>query len=101
MRLSFLIGYGGSALPLISKLLKEESEEHGFDYIAINSDLSEQYLEEILESDFVAIYAHELPKTVHEALKNCKAKIIAPISEILLDLSKGEGRIHSGSLKIF
>ena len=91
MRLSFLIGYGGSALPLISKLLKEESEEHGFDYIAINSDLSEQYLEEILESDFVAIYAHELPKTVHEALKNCKAKIIAPISEILLDLSKGEG----------
>jgi len=91
MRLSFLIGYGGSALPLISKLLKEESEEHGFDYIAINSDLSEQYLEEILESDFVAIYAHELPKTVHEALKNCKAKIIAPISESLLDLSKGEG----------
>lgn len=72
MRISFLIGYGASMLPLLSKVLEEESKEHGFEYIAAESRLSELYIDKISESDLLLLYTHELPEKVEEVIKGKK-----------------------------
>lgn len=101
MKLSFIIGYGASMLPLLSKVLKEESKEHGFDYLVINSDLSEEYAKEIMESDAIVLYAYELPESAENALKESKARVIAPISDYYLHLSRGSPMLLSSVEKYF
>jgi len=89
MRLSFILGYGASMLPLLSRVAKEEAEEHGFDHLVVNGDLSGRYAREIAESDAIVLYAHELPGDTEEALGGSKARIIAPVSGYYLHLSRG------------
>jgi cobaltochelatase CobN len=88
MRVSFIIGYGGQMIPLLSSVLKDESEEHGFEYLIINSSVSEKHAKEISESDAVVIYSHEIPESVENALKESRAKIIAPLSGHCLHLCR-------------
>jgi len=91
VRLFFVIGHGASMLPLLSKVLDDESKEHQFEYFAINSDLFDlsPYIKEIEESDAILLYTHELSEGVEDALKRSKARIIAPLFSHYLHLSRG------------
>ncbi len=88
MRLSFIIGYGASMLPTLSKVLSEESKL-GFDYLAMSDFLSEKYAEEIAKSDAIFIYSYELPEKVEKAIESSEAKIIVSATDSYVHLLKG------------
>ena len=101
MELSFIIGYGSSMLPLLSKVLKEESEEHAFEYIVVNDGSSEAYSNDLVNSDAIILYAYELPEKVEEALKRSKAEIIISFSDSYMHLSRGSPSLYVEAAKYF
>jgi cobaltochelatase CobN len=101
MRVSFIVGYGASMLPLLSRVVREEAEEHGFEPLAINSDLSERCSKEVAESDAIILYAHELPEAVEGALKESRARIVAPVDDYYLHLSRGPPSLLSEVRRYF
>jgi len=101
MRVSFIVGYGASMLPPLSRILKEEAEEHGFEYLIVKSDHSEGYSREIAGSDAIVLYAHELPESVESALKGSKARVLASIDDYHLHLSRGSPSLLSDIKKYF
>jgi cobaltochelatase CobN len=101
MRISFIVGYGASMLPPLSRILKEEAEEHGFEYLVVKSDHSEGYSREIAGSDAIVLYTHELPESVESALKESKARVLASIDDYHLHLSRGSPSLLSDIKKYF
>jgi len=101
MRISFIVGYGASMLPPLSRILKEEAEEHGFEYLVVKSDHSEGYSREIAGSDAIVLYTHELPESVESALKESKARVLASIDDYHLHLSRGPPSLLSDIKKYF
>jgi len=88
MKLSFIIGYGASMLPILSKILKEESKL-GFDYLAVSDSSSEKHAEEIAKSDIIFLYTHDLPEKVEKAIEKSKAKIVISASDNYVHISRG------------
>jgi cobaltochelatase CobN len=101
MRVSFIVGYGASMLPLLSRVVREEAEEHGFEPLAVNSDLSEGCSKEVAESDAIVLYAHELPEAVEGAVKESRARIVAPVDDYYLHLSRGPPSLLSEVRRYF
>lgn len=94
MKISFIIGYGASMLPILKKILEEESKEHGFDYLAIASHISERYVDIITNSDAIIIYTHELSSIVEDAIKNSKAKIVVSLSDSYVHLNRCSPQLY-------
>ncbi|MGC9021385.1 MAG: cobaltochelatase subunit CobN, partial [Candidatus Methanodesulfokora sp.] len=101
MKLSFIIGYGASMLPLLSKILEEESKEHGFEYVVVSDSSSESCSDDLMGSDAVVLYAYELPEKVEEALKKSKARIIISLSDSYLHLSRGPIDLYAEAARYF
>ncbi|AEH23761.1 cobaltochelatase subunit CobN [Pyrococcus yayanosii] len=68
-----IIGYGARALPLLQEILREERIEG----IVLTDQNCERELEKVEKAEVIFIYAHELPETVVEKIKETKAKVIA------------------------
>ncbi|OYT27022.1 MAG: hypothetical protein B6V02_00705 [Thermoprotei archaeon ex4572_64] len=91
MKLCFLIGYGGSKVPILEKILKEESSRYGFKYSIhfiptsdskVKLDIC-KLIHDVKKSDVILIYAHDLPSEVIEVIKNCNAKVISIQSDLI------------------
>ena len=72
-RVSLIIGYGARPMPMLRRVVEEES----LDVLLLTEQNCEAELEGIVESDVVFVYAHELPEDVVKALRECKAKVVA------------------------
>ncbi len=101
MNLSFIIGYGAQMLPLILKILKEESKKLNFSYIATNDRFSDKFVECIKNSDVIFIHSYELPDSVEEAVKESKAKIIVSTTENFVHLARGSPEILNKAIEYF
>ena len=86
-RLAFIIGYGAIALPVLSRVLAEEAEEHNFEYIAVRDVVASKHVDFIGEADAILIYSSKLPEDVEEAVKNGRAKLIISLSDTYEHLS--------------
>ena len=101
MELSFIVGYGASMLPVLSRILSKESEKLGFEYLAISDFSSEKYVERIAKSDAIFVYAYELPEKVERAIENSKAKIVISASDNHYHLSKGSTDVLNKAIAYF
>ena len=90
MRLAFIIGYGGGPIPLLSKILSEESREHGFEYLVANDEACLGKVDFINEADAIFIYSHTLPKEVEDAIKGGRARLILSLSDAYAHLTKSD-----------
>lgn len=101
MKLTFILGYGASMLHVMHKILKEESKELGFDFLAVSDFSSEEYANKIAESDAIFIYAYELPDVVEKAIENSKAKIVVSASDNHIHLSRGPSDVLNMAIAYF
>jgi len=108
MKLCFLIGYGGSKIPILENILKEESNRYGFEYsiyfIPTSGDKVKlnvnKIIQDVKESNVIFIYAHDLPNEIIEAIKNCNAKVIS-IQSDLVNLSNVDFEILKKAKEFF
>lgn len=72
MRLSFIIGLGSTAVPVLREVLTEESLEHDFEFVITAPRGCLKHLEEIREADAVFVYSHsgEIPEDCQRALQD-------------------------------
>ena len=101
MRLSFIVGYGASMLPALSKISNEEAEKIGFECLVVSDSLSETYIEEIKKSNIIFIYAYDLPKEVERIIESSKAKIIVSSTDNYVHLSRGSPNILNKAITYF
>ncbi len=101
MRLSFVIGYGAQMIPLMLKVLKEESKEYGFGYIVTNDRFSDRFIEDIKDSDVIFIHSYELPDSVEKAIRESKAKIVVSSTDNFLHLTRGLPDVLNKAIKYF
>ena len=90
VRLAFIIGYGGGPIPLLSKILSEESREHGFEYLVANDEACLGKVDFVNEADAIFIYSHTLPKEVEDAIKGGRARLILSLSDAYAHLTKSD-----------
>jgi len=101
MRISFIIGYGAGMMSLLKKVLEEESREHGFNYLATVSNISERYVDIIADSDAIIIYTSELSSIVEDAIKRSKAKIVVSLSDSYVHLNRCSPQLYIDIAKYF
>ncbi len=89
-RIIFVIGYGGSQIPILTKIVDEESREHGFDGIVINDEKTVMYKDMLSTSDAVFLYTHRLPEDVENVIKNSNARVIISASDSFIHLTRGD-----------
>ncbi len=88
-RIVFVIGYGGSQIPMLKKVVEEESREHGFEGHVISSKMAAMYRDLFSTADVVFLYTHELPGDIENAIKS-NAKMIISASDSFLHLMRGD-----------
>jgi len=81
MKLVFIVGYGASALPLLRRVLEEESARLAFEFLAISDLEAEGYVNEIRSADAILIYAPVMSSSVEDAITASRAVIIASPSD--------------------
>jgi len=89
MRLAFIIGYGASAIRVLSRLLAEEAAEHGFDYLVVSDKICSGHVDFIRSSDAILVYSSGLPEDVEEAIRHGKARLVLALSPSCAHLVKG------------
>lgn len=90
VKLAFIIGYGASALPLLSKILSAESNEHKFEFVVTSDERAQDHLEFLRASDAIFIYLHNLAQEVEGAIAKSRASIVISASESYGHLSRGQ-----------
>ncbi len=88
MRLTFIIGYGGFTIGVLSKLLAEKARDFGFEYIVVSDKVCSEHVDFIRRSDAVFIYSNELPEDVEDAIKKGNAKLVIALSDSCSHLTK-------------
>ena len=76
-KITLIIGYGATALPLLRRIAEQESKALRVDVLAVSDVRSVEHLDFIESSDAVFIYSHDLPEETYNSLKRSRAKIIA------------------------
>jgi len=79
-KLTFIIGYGASQVPILSKIVEEEAREHGFEGLVVSDTAAESRLDFIASSDAIVMYVHQLPDAVVDAVRKSKARLVASIN---------------------
>jgi len=80
IRLTFVLGYGGSMIPVLVNALEEFKKNHPISYTIITPyKYNRESIKHLKESDVVFIYSSQLPDEVEEALKSLpgKCRVIA------------------------
>jgi len=105
MQLTFIIGYGASMLSVLSNILKEESSNLNFEYLAINANnidsVDEDLINKIQQSDIIFLYADAINERIEKAIKDSKARIIVSASDTLSYLSKGDISMLNKAIEYF
>lgn len=101
MNISFIIGYGGSALKTIKEVLQEEAKKYHFDYVAVRDTHSREYVEFIRSSDAIFIYCSELPEEVERSITSSKARLIISASDSHYHLARGSRETISKAILYF
>jgi cobaltochelatase CobN len=101
MHLSFIIGYGAQMLPLMLKILKEESKKLNFSYTATNDRFSDKFVDDIKNSDVVFVHSYELPDSVEKAVKESKAKIVVSTTDNFVHLARGSPDVLNKAVEYF
>ncbi len=99
LRLSFIIGYGASALPKLAKVVEEETVEHGFEGLVISDTTYEHHRNFVASSGGVFIYSHALPIGIEEDLRN--SRIVVSVSRLHAHLSKGPKEVLRKAAVLF
>jgi cobaltochelatase CobN len=89
IKLSIILGYGGSHIHIFREALPEVAKRFEVEYIVTTNEKSSQHIEFIRSSDAVLIYAHELPADVVEAIRSSSAKVVLSFTEYFKELSRG------------
>ncbi len=89
-KLVFVIGYGGSQIPILTKVVSEESNEHGFEGIVLSAEKAVTRKDIFSTSDVIFLYTHELPEDVENLIKNSTAKIVISGSDSFIHLVRGD-----------
>jgi cobaltochelatase CobN len=89
VKISVILGYGGSQVKVFREVMQRIAEKFGVEYIVTTDEKSPQYADFIKSSDAVLIYAHELPANVIEAIKSSNAKVILSFSGSFQELLRG------------
>lgn len=95
IKLAFIIGYGALTLPTLSKVLSEESVEHGFEYIVTRDILCLKYVDFIKQANAIFIHSHKLPRDVEEAIKKGRAKLVLSLSDSYSHLTRANFDVFS------
>lgn len=87
--ITFIIGYGGSMIPALVRVLEELRRRYDFDYTIITpARYSKESLEAMEKSSVVLVYSQRLPDKVEDLLNKIRAKAkIIGIDENHLSLS--------------
>jgi len=89
IKLSIILGYGGSHIHIFREALPEVAKRFEVEYIVTTDEKSSQHIEFIRSSDAVLIYAHELPADVVEAIRSSSARVVLSFTEYFKELSRG------------
>ena len=92
-KLCFIIGYGGQSLPLLSRILAEESLEHGFEYLVTTSTQALEAVDFLKSSDAIFVYSGSLPSEAEKAIVESSASIVISGSESYIHLSRGPNEL--------
>ena len=78
MRLAFVVGYGARALPLLERVLREESVEHGFEYAVYSEEKcsGSEALDALRSSDAVFLYVSSLSSEAEAAVRSGRASLV-------------------------
>ncbi|WP_198001994.1 cobaltochelatase subunit CobN [Archaeoglobus veneficus] len=101
MHLSLIMGYGASMLPMLTRILEDESKRLGFNYLAVSDSLSAVHVDEIKNSDAIFLYTYQLPEEVEKAIEESKAKIVVSASENYFHLSRGRSGFLGKAVEYF
>ncbi len=93
IKLTFIIGYGANTIHTLREVLNEGSEKFGIEYVVTRDHQADKYIDFIMDSDIIFIYASELPQNVENAVKRSKSKITVSASDTLMYLSKGDSHV--------
>ncbi|WP_148682272.1 cobaltochelatase subunit CobN [Pyrobaculum neutrophilum] len=80
LRLSFIVGYGGSMLPVLAKVAEEEAKKLGFEYLVTSDAAASAHADFLKESDAVLIYTHQLAPEVESAIRRSRAKVVVSLN---------------------
>ncbi len=70
--------------------MDEESKEHAFEGVVVNSERATRYKDALSTSDAVFLYTHALLEDVEDAIKNSTARIIISASDSFVHLVRGD-----------
>lgn len=87
-KLAFIIGYGASTLPLLSKVLLAESNEHKFEFVITNDEQAQNHLEFLRTADAIFIYSNAVAPHVEDAIAKSRASVIISASRSCSYLSR-------------
>jgi len=95
MKLAFIIGYGASAIGLLSRLLAEEAAEHGFDYLVVGDKACSEHADFIRDANAILVYSSGLPGEVEKAVRHGRAKLVLALSVPCAHLARGSPDVIS------
>lgn len=76
-RLGFVIGYGGSVIPELARVISELSKEYTFDHAIVTPQkYSRKDLDFLSRSDIILVYSHGLPSEIEDLLKGFTGKVL-------------------------
>ena len=84
-RITFIIGYSGSLIPLLKSILDKLQEKYAFEYrIVTPYRLCDEDLEYIKEANTIFIYSPKLPDNFDEVLQKIMEKTSFEKSEFII-----------------
>jgi len=91
MRITVILGYGGSYVKIFREILGSLSSRYAIQYIIATDDEepTNELINFIRSSDAILLYVSRLNEEMVEAIKNSSAKIILSFSESFQELSRG------------
>ncbi len=93
-RLVFIMGYGGQEVPLLKRIVEEESRRLWFEGIVISvvhrPDAASKHKDVIASADAILIHSYELPEDVINAIRSSTARTVVPTSDMMLSLARGD-----------
>ncbi|MDK6028918.1 cobaltochelatase subunit CobN [Ignisphaera sp. 4213-co] len=91
MRISLILGYGGSYAKPFKEVLESISVKYRVQYLIVTdaSKPTKDVVEFIKSSDAILLYTHTLPQELVEAIRNSVAKVVLSFSENFQEFSRG------------
>jgi len=88
MKISVILGYGGSHIQPFREALAELAERFGIEYIVSRDEDSFKHVEFIKGCNAILLYTSKLPENVIKAIKDSKASVVLSFTENFQELSR-------------